>query len=81
VTERRQSPRGRALKGAKIAFNQKSSVMDCTVRNLTEKGALLKFASTVGIPERFDIMLDTERAYRPCKVVWRRDDSLGIEFA
>lgn len=80
MNERRTSPRGRALKGAKIAFNQKASVMDCIVRNLTDKGALLKVPSTVGIPERFDIKLDTERAYRPCKVVWRRDDSLGIEF-
>jgi hypothetical protein len=53
--------------------------MDCTVRNLTKAGALLKVASTVGIPDHFELKLEHEN-FRPCHVVWRRDDAMGIEF-
>jgi hypothetical protein len=81
MVERRKIPRARALKGAKIAFNQHRSVIDCVVRNLTDVGAMLKVPSTVGIPERFDFRFDHERSYRPARVIWRREDTLGVEFA
>ncbi len=81
MVERRKTPRSRALKGAKIAFNQHRSVIDCVVRNLTNVGAMLKVPSTVGIPERFDFRFDHEREYRPARVIWRRDDCLGVAFA
>lgn len=81
MVERRKIPRARALKGAKIAFNQHRSVIDCVVRNLTDVGAMLKVPNTVGIPERFDFRFDNERKYRPARVIWRREDTLGVEFA
>jgi hypothetical protein len=81
MNERRRIPRSRALKGAKIAFNHHHSVIDCVVRNLTDLGAMLKVPNTAGIPERFDFRLEHERTYRPARVIWRRDDTLGVEFA
>jgi len=78
--ERRKNPRTRALKGGKIAFNQHRSVIDCVVRNITSAGAQLKVPSTVGIPEQFEFRLDAEGGFRPCHVVWRRPDTLGIAF-
>lgn len=80
MTERRKGARPRALKGGKIAFNQHNSVIDCVVRNLTEDGAMLKVPSTAGIPQRFYFRLDSEQAFRPCQVIWRRPDTLGITF-
>ena len=80
MSERRKIPRGRSLQGAKIAFNEHRSVIDCVVRNLTVMGALLKVPSTVGIPEQFDFKFDHERDYRRARVIWRREDSLGVEF-
>lgn len=80
MAERRKAPRARALKGAKIAFNEHRSVIDCVVRNLTAVGAMLQVPSTVGIPEQFDFRFEHERDYRRARVIWRREDSLGIEF-
>jgi hypothetical protein len=80
MSERRKSPRVRALKGGKIAFNQHRSIIDCVVRNLTRDGAMLKVPSTVGIPERFEFRFEADGGYRPCHVVWRRPDMLGIAF-
>ena len=38
MAERRTVPRTRILRGGKILFNDKRSVIDCTVRNLSEVG-------------------------------------------
>jgi hypothetical protein len=38
------------LKAGRIVFNQRRSVLDCTVRNLSSTGACPDVPSTVGIP-------------------------------
>ena len=72
MTDKRAIPRQRTFKGGVIAFNNRSSTIDCVVRNLTPGGAMLKVASTVGIPDRFELKADNE--FRWCRVKWRRDD-------
>jgi hypothetical protein len=79
--ERRQHPRLRTLKAARILLNQHHSVLDCTVRNLSPRGACLNVASTVGIPERFDVLFDADHSVRACRVVWHKERQLGVEFA
>jgi hypothetical protein len=53
--------------------------MDCVVRNLSASGAMLKVANTVGIPDRFELKLEREN-FRWCRVRWRRNDAIGVEF-
>src|SRR5947209_6716352 len=60
--ERRTYSRQRTLKTGKIIFNQRSSVVDCTVRNLSTKGALLQTVSTLGIPNDFDLVIEPDKA-------------------
>jgi hypothetical protein len=79
MSEQRHSSRQRTLKGASIAFNNRSSTIDCVVRNLSPGGAILKVASTVGIPDRFELKLENDN-FRWCRVKWRRDDTMGIAF-
>ena len=40
---------------------------------------MLKVASTVGVPDRFELRLAHDN-FRWCRVKWRREDALGIEF-
>lgn len=77
--EHRATQRRTTLKGGRIVFNAGRSTVDCTVRNLSAKGAKLQVASVVGIPDTFDLLLDGH-ARQPCRVVWRRLKELGIEF-
>jgi hypothetical protein len=79
--ERRRQMRARTLKSARILFNQHHSVIDCTVRNLSADGACLNVASSLGIPERFDVMFDADHSVRPCRMVWHKEKQLGVEFA
>jgi hypothetical protein len=80
MQERRQSPRTRTLRAGKILFNNKRSVIDCMVRNISASGACVLVANVVGIPATFDLVIDGESASRPCAMVWHANNRLGIEF-
>jgi hypothetical protein len=80
MQNRRRSPRTRILRAGKILLNNKRSVIDCMVRNISDHGACLLVANVVGIPATFDLMIDGEPASRPCTTVWHAQNRLGIEF-
>jgi hypothetical protein len=78
--ERRNDGRRRALKSARIAFKGHGVTIDCTVRNLSDRGACLNVESPIGIPDTFDLVLDHE-SVRDCRVTWRKATQIGVEFA
>ena len=78
--DRRDLQRTRVSRNAKIIVPRLSSVIPCTVQNLNSGGACLKLASTFGVPENFDLTFEHGRTRRPCRVVWRTSDTLGVAF-
>jgi hypothetical protein len=78
--ERRNEARRRALKGARIVFGRHNALIDCTVSNLSDRGARLKVESPIGIPDTFDLMLDNAPV-RGCRVTWRKATQIGVAFA
>ena len=80
MEERRKVPRSRTLKSGKIIVHANTSLVDCTVRNLSPNGALLVVASLAGIPASFQLMLEPDHTRHDCRVVWRGKDRLGVEF-
>jgi hypothetical protein len=38
-------------------------------------------ASALGIPERFDVIFESDHSIRPCRLVWHKEKQLGVEFA
>jgi len=81
MEERRRGSRHRTFKSGKIVVHAGRSVFDCTVRNLSTNGALLVVTSLAGIPEKFDLVLDASGAHHACRVMWRGEDRIGVEFA
>jgi hypothetical protein len=79
--ERRALKRTRVSRNAKIIVPRRSPVIFCTVENITSVGACLKVASTFGVPETFDLTFEHGRTRRWCRVVWRTNNKLGVEFA
>lgn len=77
--EQRTAQRRHTLKGGRIVFNSGRSTFDCTVRNLSRQGAKLQVGSSIGIPERFELMLENAHP-QPCRVVWRKAKEVGIVF-
>jgi PilZ domain len=80
VPERKPHPRRRTLKPAKIVFDRRNCVIDCMVRNVSAAGACLELPSTVGVPDRFDLMVATETYPRHCRVAWKDDTRVGVTF-
>jgi PilZ domain len=82
--ERRNETRHRALKGARIVFKGHEALIDCTVSNLSDRGARLNVESYIGIPDTFDLVLDNaavRTSVRHCRVTWRKATQIGVEFA
>jgi hypothetical protein len=79
MQERRKLIRTRVLKGAKLLFG-KSSVIDCVVRNLTNRGAGLDVPNMNGLPENLDLTFDAGRSTRRSRFVWRKFKKAGVEF-
>ncbi len=79
MAERRDSPRLRALKGARIVYGDGSMTRDCTIRNLSDGGARLVLQSTADIPDVFNLFFD-DGARKSCAVRWRKLTELGVEF-
>jgi hypothetical protein len=80
MSELRKHPRHRTLKVGRIVFNQRFSAIDCTVRNLSEGGACLELASSIGIPECFDLTIEPDRSTLPCRVAWKAERRIGVAF-
>lgn len=76
MKDRRTAPRKRVLKSASIVLSDKAPKLDCTVKNISETGAMLQLSTTLGIPAGFDIVM--EGARRHCHS--RTDTRIGVAF-
>ena len=79
MVEHRNAQRHRVLKGGTIAFTGAAGI-SCTVRNMSNSGAALDVISPVGIPPDFTLVIDGDRAAKPCHVVWRKEKRIGVAF-
>jgi len=78
--ERRNVTRTRIARSAKIIAPRRTSVIHCTVQNITSGGACLKVANTYGMPDTFELTFEHGRTRRPCRVMWRTNEELGVAF-
>ena len=76
--DKRTAQRHKVLKGGKIAFD--GNDVECTVRNLSSKGAALELASSVDLPPSFMLVIEADQFIRRCRPVWRSDKRIGVAF-
>jgi len=74
------SPRNRVLKSAKIVHLSNWSLVDCTIRDISDTGAKLIIGDQFAVPNEFRFLISSENTIRNAKVVWRRGDMIGITF-
>jgi diguanylate cyclase (GGDEF)-like protein len=75
-----RAPRRRVLKAGRIIFNDRRSVMDCTVRSFSQEGAGIDILNTRGIPDRFNLSIRSDGFESPCRVASQTDRHLEVEF-
>ncbi len=77
---KRIAPRNRVLKSAKIVHLSNWSLVDCTVRDMSETGAKLIVGDQAAVPNDFRFLLTSDNTICNAHVVWRRGDMIGITF-
>jgi hypothetical protein len=79
MLERRQFPRTRVFKGAKLTLVGGLTV-DCTVCNLSNHGAYLQLSSNFALAAEFDLSFDGCRTFRKCHKIWQTFTNVGVSF-
>jgi hypothetical protein len=78
VNENRRISRQRIIKAGTILFD--GAEINCTVRNISELGALLEVESPIGIPNDFALVISKDGVKRLCPVAWRLARRMGVRF-
>ena len=80
MSERRVAPRQKSFLRGCIYFNNRRSVMDCLVRDLTEDGARIIFSHAVNVPDIVELYIPQKEQTLRARVKWRRGDDVGLDF-
>lgn len=80
LVERRHAARNRVFQGAKIVFNGEQSMFDCSMRNRSSFGAMVRLADWVALPSTFEVDLDQGGERVRVRQRWRRGDDVGVAF-
>ena len=78
--DKRIAPRQKVLKAAKIISMDNKTVLDCTVRNLSDTGAQLVIEKNVSVPDEFQFFLANGDTVRDAVLAWHRGDRVGVKF-
>jgi hypothetical protein len=82
-SEKRRSHRAKRLRRASCVFNNASSTLDVTVRNIAPEGARIAGHELFCLPHTFELrILDETGGYsaRMARIVWRDKTSAGLTF-
>jgi PilZ domain len=80
IAEKRRWPRRRVLKRGKAMLHDKTTVLDCTVRDQSEGGVRLVMEHASSLPAEFRLGIVSDGQAWEVRVVWRRGDQVGVEF-
>jgi hypothetical protein len=78
MLDRRKNFRGRFFYGARIAFNERRSTMDCLIRNFSDQGARIELDSGFVISDEVDLVVDRKGLAYRARMVWRRGGQAGF---
>jgi hypothetical protein len=78
-SEQRKSQRLRRLKDGQLVFNDRKSVMNCTVRNVSERGAKLAVAEPHQVPAVFELAISGADS-KTARKVWFKEGEMGVKF-
>lgn len=78
--DKRAARRFRVLKDGKIVSTNYSSVVACSVRDISATGARIRCSNQNAVPREFQLLIQSDNWIRPVKVVWRQNDLVGLQF-
>ena len=78
--ERRLKKRWRTVLKGQIMLNNRSSVLDCTVKNLPDIRAKLVFADVSLLPQNFELDIPSRNLRVQARLIWSRGAIHSVMF-
>ena len=78
--ERRRVTRQKSFLRGMIYFNNRRSVADCLIRDISPYGARLIFSDTVTTPDVLDLYIPQKEQTLRSQVIWRVGHEVGVAF-
>ena len=79
-TERRRIARQKSFLRGMVYFNNRRSVADCLIRDISPCGARLIFSDTVTTPDIVDLYIPQKEQTLRSQVIWRVGHDIGVAF-
>lgn len=80
MNKRQSDHRARTLLDARIVFNNRFSLIECTVRNLSKTGARIAFPHPIDIPSEFELEIPKKNMSVRARVAWSDGKEHGVRF-
>src|SRR5512144_900857 len=80
MSERRRTVRQKSFLRGCIYFNNRRTVVDCLIRDISEGGARLQFSDAISIPDSFELYIPQKEQTLRAKVERRHGMELGVSF-
>jgi hypothetical protein len=78
LEDRRRGPRADVDEPAYISSHGSST--RCRVVNISAEGAAIEVPDPVFVPARFQLMTENDRVVRDCRIVWIKQNRIGVIF-
>jgi hypothetical protein len=78
--DQRSSKRHRTFLDGRIIFNNRCSVINCTVRDVSDTGARVAFGHIILIPTEFELEIPKKGLFVWARVMWSNGKEHGVKF-
>jgi hypothetical protein len=81
TVERRKVARQKSFLRGSAHFNNRRSVVDCLIRDISPYGARLIFSEAVTIPDVVELYIPQKEQTLRSHIIWRHGNETGVAFA
>jgi PilZ domain len=78
--EHRSSPRTRTILQGRVVFNDRFSLIECIVRDLSEIGAQIAFSHPITLPSELELEIPRKQLSTRARVMWSNGKVHGLLF-
>ncbi len=80
MQDRRRTTRDRVLFGGVAELADRSTTMDCVVRNMSETGACIEIDPAARLPEQMNLAVARKGRSYLAEIIWRQANMVGLAF-
>lgn len=65
---------------ARVSYGSGPTILDCTIRNISDGGAKIQISGGVTLPDQFELIIPQRNVNRQVRLCWRTDEFCGVAF-